>query len=58
MDFDSGKSVWRRSWGIDSVMLRPGYTMYLYEEPHWKGKPVVIEGAYASGAATEGELEC
>ena len=26
---------YRLNWHIDSVMLRPGYKVYLFEEPKW-----------------------
>ena len=26
---------YRLNWHVDSVMLRPGYKVYLFEEPKW-----------------------
>ena len=46
------------TWEVDSVMLRPGYKVYLYEKDHWEGEPEVIEGAYAPEGETEGRLLC
>ena len=43
---------------VDSVMLRPGYAIQLYEEQGWRGKSVRIHGAYGANQEKEGRLEC
>ena len=34
---------------VDSVMVPPGYKLYLYENQKWQGKFTVIDGAYEEG---------
>lgn len=34
---------------VDSVMVPPGYKLYLYENQKWQGKFTVIDGAYQEG---------
>ena len=42
---------------VDSVMLPPGYKLYIYEKPKWQGEFEVIDGAYQEGQY-EGRLKC
>ena len=53
-DFISARTL----YASDSLMLRPGYRVYLYEQKMWHGKYAVYEGKWASGDASEGKLEC
>ena len=39
----------RLDTSVDAVMLRPGYKVYLYEDPKWTGYYEVFEGAYQEG---------
>ena len=48
-----------RTWfNTDSLMLRPGYKVYLYEKKMWRGKYAVYEGKWASDDASQGKLQC
>ena len=48
----------RTWWNTDSLMLRPGYKVYLYEKKMWRGKYAVYEGKWASDDASQGKLQC
>ena len=54
---DFRSSNYRLNTEVDSVKLRPGYKVYLYEQPKWQGNYEVIEGAYEE-VSNEGRLKC
>ena len=70
--YDRYDLYWNRvRWSADSMMLRPGYKVILYELPKWQGIDAsiddkgnkidatyeIIEGAYQDGSE-EGRLLC
>ena len=55
IDIDATRGGYK---AVNSVMLRPGYTIQLYEEQGWRGKSVKIHGAYAANQEKDGRLEC
>ena len=49
---------WRLVVSVDSVMLRPGYKIYLYEKPHWQGIVDEIEGKYQEKGEDDQKVMC